>query len=364
MMTFSLLNLLQILIAFQGLFFGLHLLIGKREKRSANRTLAALLILLAMHMISNVARDFGFAGSVIELPQLFGLLYGPLLYLYVRALAYHSARFRPEDLLHGVPSLTVVVIWTTSSLSVNALAICIFASIGSYLALSFLLLRHYRSVLHETRSHLTVITLSWLRSLLWLLLTVLVFNMVSYATPYVAPGPLDYALTFLLFSLLLLFVTTIVLKGLRQPELFSGITVEDEAIALEGAQGRRQPASELDDHLPRKLETFMEEQRPYLDPDLTIAGLASQIGIPARTLSRLINSRFKTNFSDFVNAYRIESAESRLLDPHSAGDSILEILYSVGFNSKSSFNAAFKRKARVTPSQYKKQHADTDATLT
>jgi hypothetical protein len=151
-MKFSLVNLLQALIAFQGLCFAVHLLVGRRGKLIANRCLAALLSLLGVQMASNVVLDAGIVGDWILIPKLFALLYGPLFYFYVRSLAYRSARLGPEQLLHGVPFVALVIIWATDDLTIHTLAITIFASIGSYVALCFLVLRHYRGVLHETRS--------------------------------------------------------------------------------------------------------------------------------------------------------------------------------------------------------------------
>ena len=56
---------------------------------------------------------------------------------------------------------------------------------------------------------------------------------------------------------------------------------------------------------------------------------------------------------DFINTYRIEKAKERLLHPKDEKETILEVMYEVGFNSKSSFNTVFKKKTGLTPSQYK-----------
>lgn len=62
------------------------------------------------------------------------------------------------------------------------------------------------------------------------------------------------------------------------------------------------------------------------------------------------------NFFNLVNSYRIEKAQEILRDPDKQAITVLEILYEVGFNSKSSFNTAFKKHAGTTPTQYRKAH--------
>ena len=58
----------------------------------------------------------------------------------------------------------------------------------------------------------------------------------------------------------------------------------------------------------------------------------------------------------FINEYRIKKAMSRLINPIDDKETILEIMYEVGFNSKSSFNTLFKKQTGLTPSEYKKKH--------
>ncbi len=76
--------------------------------------------------------------------------------------------------------------------------------------------------------------------------------------------------------------------------------------------------------------------------------------VQPRQLSQVINSTFRKNFFDFINQYRIEEARQLFSDPAQASKTILEILYQVGYNSKSAFNTAFKKQTGQTPTQYRK----------
>ena len=75
--------------------------------------------------------------------------------------------------------------------------------------------------------------------------------------------------------------------------------------------------------------------------------------IPQNYLSQVINETFNCNFYDFINGHRIKEAIPILTDPKRQHLSILEILYDVGFNSKSTFYSAFAKETGMTPKAYK-----------
>jgi len=98
----------------------------------------------------------------------------------------------------------------------------------------------------------------------------------------------------------------------------------------------------------------MESQEAYLNPSLTLFELANGLDMPSIELSLFLNKSLNKNFFDFVNEYRIRKAMEILQDPNKREYTVLEILYEVGFNSKSSFNTAFKKYTKLTPTQYRK----------
>jgi AraC-like DNA-binding protein len=99
----------------------------------------------------------------------------------------------------------------------------------------------------------------------------------------------------------------------------------------------------------------MVEKEPYLDSSLTIQDLSEQVKMPVKDLSTLINLYMDKHFFDFVNEYRIEKAMQILRDSSQKELTVLEILYEVGFNSKSSFNTSFKKYTGKTPTDYRKK---------
>ncbi|GEM50928.1 hypothetical protein EB1_07180 [Empedobacter brevis NBRC 14943 = ATCC 43319] len=116
--------------------------------------------------------------------------------------------------------------------------------------------------------------------------------------------------------------------------------------------------SEINEEKNKEIESlkdFMVKNEPYLDSSLTIQDLAEQVEMPVKDLSTLINLYMDKHFFDFVNEYRIEKAMQILKDPSQKELTVLEILYQVGFNSKSSFNTSFKKYTGKTPTDFRKE---------
>jgi len=101
----------------------------------------------------------------------------------------------------------------------------------------------------------------------------------------------------------------------------------------------------------------MLEEKPYLNPSLTINELGRKISVSPRALSQIINESLGVNFFDFVNSYRVEEAKQFLTDHSNQNRNILDILLDVGFNSKSVFNRVFKKYTGMTPSEFKKSQS-------
>ncbi len=102
----------------------------------------------------------------------------------------------------------------------------------------------------------------------------------------------------------------------------------------------------------------MEEERYYLDCDLTLSGLANQLGLSPHQVSQVINEQLGQSFFSFVNNYRIQLAKGLMGEQETRNMPIVELALEVGFKSRSSFYSAFKKVAQMTPTQFKKSPAD------
>lgn len=92
----------------------------------------------------------------------------------------------------------------------------------------------------------------------------------------------------------------------------------------------------------------MEQQRPYLDPDLTLARLSRKMGVPAKSLSATINLTTGGNVSRFINEARIAAAQETML----RGETVTKAMLMSGFNTKSNFNREFLRVVGKSPSAW------------
>jgi AraC-like DNA-binding protein len=148
------------------------------------------------------------------------------------------------------------------------------------------------------------------------------------------------------------YVNVLLLKALRDSELFGVLEEEDLPDLPEGLVKGVEEWAEL----LGRLRGYMELRRPWLDPDLTLDDLAAQLKLRPKLLSQAINEGLGQNFFEFINTYRIGEAKRLLTNPADKKITVLEVLYEVGFNSKSSFNTVFKKQTGLTPSEFKKKN--------
>ncbi|MBR6893396.1 MAG: helix-turn-helix transcriptional regulator [Bacteroidaceae bacterium] len=104
----------------------------------------------------------------------------------------------------------------------------------------------------------------------------------------------------------------------------------------------------------RQLNDVMEAKRLYLNPDLTVADIATELGTNRTYVSNLINQYLNTTFSNYVNAYRVRYAKKLLLK---TDDTIEEIYQESGFQSRTTFWRAFAQIAGCTPKEYRRKAA-------
>lgn len=97
----------------------------------------------------------------------------------------------------------------------------------------------------------------------------------------------------------------------------------------------------------------METDKLYLNNKLSIVDVSDKLNIPRQYISEVLNEHMNKSFQDFVNEYRVEEFVNRLKNDQNNHFTLLGIATDVGFNSKSSFNATFKKHKGLTPTQFK-----------
>jgi AraC-like DNA-binding protein len=124
--------------------------------------------------------------------------------------------------------------------------------------------------------------------------------------------------------------------------------------ASAGEKSRKSPVmADEARKLAELLDTYMEQKQPYRKSTISLKDLAVETGIQERHLSQVINEIKKQNFFDYINSYRVRATMELLSDPEHKQRKMLDILFDSGFNSKTTFNAAFKKYTGLTPSEYR-----------
>ena len=96
----------------------------------------------------------------------------------------------------------------------------------------------------------------------------------------------------------------------------------------------------------------MTKDKLFENPRLTLSEVADALGTTQKTVSRIVNSGFNMNFNDFINHYRIESVKERLKNGEHNTITLLGIALESGFNSKATFNRAFKKSTTLSPKDF------------
>ena len=103
-----------------------------------------------------------------------------------------------------------------------------------------------------------------------------------------------------------------------------------------------------------KILHFLQTEKPYLNPTISLRDLANQVQIHPNQLSWLLNEAIGKKFNEFINHYRVEHFKELAKNPENAHISIIGLAYESGFNSKTVFNTFFKKEMGITPLEYLK----------
>lgn len=308
------------------------------------------------------------------------LLLLPMFWFYVRAMTTERASIWARiDLLHLLPAVIGLLIFLLLLYASNADRVALFETgrdrtstlqttlffliIGLYvtwlcqwLLYSVMILRRlivYRARLKElfaSKEHLELGWIGWLGVLILIdwawVAAVFILEAFTNITPIEEPwlSLLDLAL-----------VWTIAIWGLRQvPGLAAEVAATE---AVERTNAKYEKSALGDDQIARlaeKIEAAMREDQLYRDLNLSLSVLAKHIGARPNYVSQTLNTKLDATFFDYVNRWRIEDAQSRLT---SSTDTVLEIAFAVGFNTRSSFYTAFRRHCGMTPSAWRKTNS-------
>ncbi|MEM7658347.1 MAG: helix-turn-helix domain-containing protein [Bacteroidota bacterium] len=388
---FSLYDLLMLFSAFQGVLLVIAIPSIQDYNRKANNW---LVLLLGISSLMIFFRVIGFYREVAEvypklllIPDFLMLTYAPVFYFYVERLLFQAARLPRRWWVHFLPLLLQILLYMpfflgdSYDVKLKILnrdpmfeAIFVGVGMGALLLNSFYWYTIWRGIQHyeeEAQSSTSYEeNLSFLKAVLIMQAVCIAMWIVSfflYAYYYLFDAPI-YDLIETANSTIWLFFSSIsFLLGyfaIHQPEVFKihrteSLFGEAKEILLEEARVGQlievkvdpQPDDNLQQFQP-KLEQYMEEEKPFTNPKLTLHQLAESVDMPPYLLSKVINEGYGKNFFDFVNTYRVEEFIQRAENPTYKDYTLLSIAFDVGFNSKSAFNRSFKKITQLSPTAY------------
>ncbi len=382
-MQFAFRDILFIIVIFQLLFICFFLFSHEKGKKTSHILLALFFLSFCLNLsdgfllLQGVYNSYpSYALWASNMP----LLYGPLLFLYTQSVLYHDFSFSKKKFLHFLPFL-LLTIFSIIAYSIqpadekirilNAIlarklpvfiyifSIAIYIHFFVYLLLSLRLVNRYEALASNKFADDKRTNIGWLRFTLIFFMVFMLLGAVSGFAGITPWAKYYYLLLNLLLVVFFLYINRVLLKALRSPEIFSAMsekqTVLREMIPVKYASSTLQEEEKL--RIKEKLLQYMKQDKPYLEPELSLDQLANRLTVKPKILSQVINEILGKSFFDFINGYRIEEAMRLLTNPKDPKITVLEVLYEVGFNSKSSFNTLFKKQTGLTPSEFKKQKA-------
>jgi AraC-like DNA-binding protein len=101
-----------------------------------------------------------------------------------------------------------------------------------------------------------------------------------------------------------------------------------------------------------KIETIIQKEKLFENPELSLTDVAKKLETNASVISKTINQGFQMNFNDCINNYRIEAVKTSFVNGEHKKSTLLGIAFDSGFNSKATFNRAFKKNTGKTPKEF------------
>lgn len=341
----SFLNALLLAGSIQSVFLIVFLLRLNNRNR-ANRILALYIAIISsgllLTFLSEISNDRSPYPQII---LVLNFLYGPLLYLYLIAYLTERPFTFLKSAAHFIPAL-LTPLWLFAGFSQRGLWSVQHAQGLVYCALSALLtLRYYREV-KVAVSKFPGENFRWILLLILINLTAWLLALVRLTAELLA-GISTGTLSQIVPVLATLSVYAYGYFTILHKEAL--ISLPSEKIISENKQGAS--LEELDD----RLENFMNIERPWIDPELTLPLLSEQTGIPAYMITHIINDRRKSNFFNYINRYRVDAVRQLMADEKNDDLTVLQLAFQSGFGSKSTFNSVFKNMTETTPSQFRKK---------
>ncbi len=340
-------NLLQFVFAFVAAFGALLL-----WHLQLFRALAVYFLFNSILMFFNLLEELQATRSIYLLTPAFTLVVGPLFYFFIRGAVNDRTLSATVMALHFLPMLLALPF--TSNVQ-WVIAVGTLSQVG-YLAACFHLLYRYHLASRAVRSDADSLKLNWVAKGLSVYGLVIINDVLRLNLQTTVPEPLKASWYFATVAVIFAIVCYLLFRALRQPELFDGMSAYEQSLT-QPTQGDEAEDDEVARKVFHSIEQTINAHELYKKPRLSVTDVSQATGFNAKDISWAINSAGQQNFCEFINGLRVTAVQQRILTDDVAGSSLLSVAFDSGFNSKSTFNASFKKVLGVTPSQFARQNA-------
>lgn len=352
--------------AIQGIIMGLMLYKNNGINASANRFLAILLFFFAYRLSAELLANFGYISVNTWTYHLFleyDWVYGCLIFFYFSASLNHNFEFQK---IHRWLFLPLIIQFLFS----NYIKIQNFFWDGTRESLSWAGFHGYMLWEH-TPFRLTIamglimiyavkskkLLFDFESNTKWILtpkgkttLSLTLNAYVFFAISAIIVSLIDYLFYDYAFNPKYVFPFYIIMAIITYWLGLQGVLNRQEPMLIKQKTSVKDKTLEK---LMRQLNATMQVEKPYLNPELTVATLAKTINTKPYLLTKALNNIQLQNFNDYINTYRVEEVKTRINNPEYANQTLLAIAYDSGFNSKASFNRIVKKMTGKPPSALK-----------
>lgn len=384
-----------LLITFsQGIIFTLLILIKAiKEKTIANYLLSSFTFLCSLIVAPWM---LGFAGwydnqpyrnILFYLPFQHLLLIGPVIYFYTQSILNPLFKFKKKDILHFLPGILYILY--IASLAFYDIVIVKenyfysdgmdkdfdpryqdlgFISMIIYFLISIRYYTIYKKLIVNISSNAYQLLFEWIRNFLYAFLLMLIikisFDILSIFYPKLNSYEGGWWF-YLFFSIVLYYIAITgysngvksnlgfdisLFENKTQLLLHKSNTLEESTVAIEPLEELK--LSKEIEEWKLKITTLISTEKLYQNPELTLTEVAKKLNTNISIISKAINLGFKQNFNDFINNYRIEAIIESFANDEHKKNTLLGIAFDAGFNSKATFNRAFKKSTGSSPKEY------------
>ncbi|MFY7733526.1 MAG: helix-turn-helix domain-containing protein [Bacteroidia bacterium] len=388
--SFSLKSSILLIFFFHGIVFSTLLLVkGLQTENKSNLWLSLFTLLCAFYIAPFM---FGYAGwyskqhykdflFYVPFQQLF--LLPPVLYFYIKTLLDKSFQFSRKAYIHFVPA-TIYLIYSFIIFIIDKVILneyyfysdgkdkdfSLWYQVAGFFSLAFYLIRSirtynsYRIMTYNSVSFAESVMFKWAKRFLTAFLMLIILRMLFFM---INPEWDEFGKKFwyyVSFSILFYYVsisgyTNSILSAtsFKDSTINPNTDLKLEADNISETEFTNETKEEKNkvqdlDIWKEKIETLMCNNKMYENPQLVISDISSKLGTHSKKVSQVINQGFNMNFNDFINYYRITYFLQKIQGGEHNIQTFLSIAFECGFNSKSTFNRAFKRATSLNPKEY------------